>query len=93
MVLGGPGLEEMIATQAVVKKLGGVSVPLLRLEHLIVLKVLAGRPQDLADVTALLALPGKSTDEAEILELLGALQSELAEDDLTGRFETLLRRR
>ena len=90
VVLGGPGLEEFIASEAITQKLGGVSVPLLRVEHLIVLKVLAGRPQDLADVNSLLALPGKSIDLAEIRDLLHALQSELAEEPLVDRFERLL---
>ena len=90
IVLGGPGLEELIASEATTRKLGGVSVPLLRVEHLLVLKVLAGRPQDLSDVAALLALPGKRIDRAEVKALLRALQTELAEDRLVERFERLL---
>jgi hypothetical protein len=90
VVLGGPGLEELIASQAIVRKLGGVSVPLLRLEHLLVLKVFAGRPQDLADVSALLSLPGKSVDFAEVRGLLLALETELAEGPLVERFDLLV---
>jgi hypothetical protein len=89
VVLGGPGLEELIAGQAIQRKVGGVSVPLLRIEHLLVLKVLAGRPQDLADVAALLALPGKRIARAEVKALLRALEDELAEDRLVERFERL----
>lgn len=56
MVLGGPGLEELFASEAEPRKLGGITVPLVRIEHLITMKVFAGRPQDLADVARLLAL-------------------------------------
>ncbi len=89
IVLGGPGLEELIAREATTHKLGGVSVPLLRVEHLLVLKVLAGRPQDLADVSSLLALPGKKIDRAEVRSLLAALQTGLEEDRLVARFSVL----
>ncbi len=89
VVLGGPGLEELIAKQAKIRKLGSVSVPLLRIEHLIVLKVLAGRPQDLADVAALLGLPDARIARVEIKALLRAIETELAEDRLVERFERL----
>lgn len=91
VVLGGPGLEEHIASQAIERKLGGVTVPLLRVEHLIVLKVLAGRPQDLAGVSALLALPQSSIELAEVTDLLSALEADLAEDRLVARFDALVR--
>ena len=84
-----PFVEELIAAEATVRKLGSVSVPLLRLEHLLVLKVLAGRPQDLADVAALLRLPGKGIALSEVSELLRALGSELEEAGLVERFEML----
>lgn len=88
IVLGGPGLEELIASEATIRKLGGVSVPLLRVEHLLVLKVLAGRPQDLADVAALKALPGKRIALPAVRELLRALEAELGED-LVARFDSV----
>jgi hypothetical protein len=89
VVLGGPGLEELIAKEATTRRLGSVSVPLLRIEHLLVLKILAGRPQDLADAAALLWLPGKRIDRAEVRALLTALENELAEDRLVERFDLL----
>ncbi len=91
IVLGGPGLEELIADQATTRRLGRVIVPLVRLEHLLVLKTLAGRPQDLADVAALLALPGKTIALAEVRGLLRALEVGLAEDGLVDRFNRLAR--
>jgi hypothetical protein len=90
VVLGGPGLEELIAAGSVKRRVGRVVVPLLRLEHLLILKVLAYRPRDIADVSRLLAVNGARVDLAEVRELLAALEEAVAEGGLVARFDRIL---
>lgn len=90
VVLGGPGLEELFASEAEPRKLGGITVPLVRIEHLITMKVFAGRPQDLADVARLLALK-RPVDLAAVKGLLSALEEGLSESGLVERLERLTR--
>ena len=90
VVLGGPGLEELIASEAVVRRIGRATVPLLRLEHLLTLKTLADRPRDVADVSRLLAVHRARVTADEVRGLLRALEQALAEDGLVARFDRLL---
>lgn len=80
VVLGGPGLEERFASAAERVRVGRTSVPVASATHLVVMKVLAGRPKDLDDAAALLALPGSQVDSAEIDELTKSLSQALADD-------------
>jgi hypothetical protein len=88
VILGGPGLEEVIAAEAADTPLGSLRIPLLRLEHLLVLKILAGRPNDLADVDRLLRARG-DVEHNKVKDLLAALESELSEPGLIERYEQL----
>lgn len=89
VVLGGPGFEEVIAGEAELRRVGRREIPVLRIEHLLVLKMLAGRTQDLGDVDRLVrARP--DIDHREVIELLSGLERELDERDLVARYETLL---
>jgi len=90
VVLGSPGLEEVIASRAVTRRVGRVAVPLLRLEHLLTLKVLADRPRDVADVSRLLSVNAAKVDVEEVRELLVALEEALAEGGLVARFDRIL---
>ncbi len=90
MVLGGPGLEELIESEAKSRRIGRATVPLLRLEHLLTLKVLADRPRDVADVSRLLSVNRSSVNTEEVHSLLRALEQALAEDGLVARFDRLL---
>lgn len=89
VVLGGPGLEEHIARRALKARLGTVTVPLIRAEHLVALKVLAGRPQDLVDVGRMIAVKGKTLDLDEPRALLRALEVELGESGLVARLDAI----
>ncbi|XYI04185.1 nucleotidyl transferase AbiEii/AbiGii toxin family protein [Sorangium sp. So ce1128] len=71
--------------------LGGVRVPMISPEDLIVTKVLAGRPKDLEDVRGVL-LEQHDLDLDRIRELLGELEAALGEDRLLRRLERLLRK-
>lgn len=88
VVLGGPGFEELIAAEAITAKVGALSVPVLRVEHLLVLKMLAGRPQDFADVDRLLRARPEA-NRVEVVDLLRTLEAELVESGLVDRFEQL----
>lgn len=90
LVLGGPGLEEVIAAESERKRIGRRTVPVLRLEHLLVLKTLAGRTQDLGDIDRLLRARS-DVDHAEVVDLLAMLEAELAESGLVTRYETIRR--
>ncbi|KYF89799.1 hypothetical protein BE20_19620 [Sorangium cellulosum] len=71
--------------------LGGVRVPMISPEDLVVTKVLAGRPKDLEDVRGVL-LEQHDLDLDRIRDLLGELEAALGEDRLIRRLERLLRK-
>jgi len=54
VVLAGPGLEQLFLAEAEEVDLGGVRVPVIRVEHLLVTKILAARPKDLDDAREIL---------------------------------------
>lgn len=91
VVLAGPGLEETFLASAQELDVGGTSVPVIAPEHLIALKVLAGRPKDLEDVRSLLRSGAARWDLEEVRGVLRALERALAQDDLLPSFEQLLR--
>ncbi|WP_438012036.1 DUF6036 family nucleotidyltransferase [Sorangium sp. So ce321] len=71
--------------------LGGVRVPMISPEDLVVTKVLAGRPKDLEDVSGVL-LEQTDLDLERIRGLLGELEAALGEDRLLRRLERLIRK-
>ena len=90
IVLAGPGLEELFLGRARELDVGGIIVPVICPEHLIVTKVLAGRPKDQEDVRGILLERGDELDIAEIRELLKALEIGMGQSDLLPLFERLL---
>lgn len=90
VVLGGAGLDEMIVEAARERRVGAARVPLLSIEHLLVLKVLAGRPRDVVDASQLVGLHRGAFDERLVRELLRALEVALSEDGILARFENVL---
>jgi hypothetical protein len=64
-------------------------VPLIELGDLIVAKVLAGRPKDLDDVSALWRLHGQNLDANRIRQTLRLLEEALAQNDLVPSFEAI----
>jgi hypothetical protein len=54
VVLAGPGLEELFLDCAEETDLGGIIVPVISVEHLLVTKILAGRNKDLDDARDIL---------------------------------------
>ncbi|MBI1876284.1 MAG: nucleotidyltransferase [Acidobacteria bacterium] len=92
LVLAGPGLEEVFLSRAVTVDLGGVSVPVISPEDLIVTKVLAGRTKDLEDVRGVLLERLDTLDLAMIRDTLGLLEDALSQSDLRRAFDAELAR-
>jgi DNA-directed RNA polymerase subunit F len=65
-------------------------VPVVELSDLVILKVLAARPKDRDDLTALLAIHRGSIDEPRVRRVLAMLESALGQSDLLPAFEAAL---
>ena len=87
VVLAGPGLEQQFLAGARAHRLGGHDIPVISPEHLVVTKVLAGRPKDLEDVRELLAVARPRVRQIE--SLLAQLEEALGQSDLLPRFRAL----
>jgi hypothetical protein len=95
IVIGGPGLEELFLQDSERLLVGGVSVLVPTAEHLIVMKLLAGRSNDLLDAAAmaranevdfdtveqLATLIADSIGEHDILSALAMLRRSLAKGE------------
>lgn len=89
-VLGGPGLEQHFFDQSEAKKIGRLTIRVIRAEHLVVLKVFAGRSKDIEDVRGILRVAGPGLDLGEIRDVLALLQTDIADSTLLPVFEQLL---
>ena len=87
IVLAGPGLEEEFLQRARKLNLGGVVVPVISPEDLIVTKILAGRPKDIEDVRAILRARLKKLDLRRIRGFLRLLEDAVGQTDLKQSFE------
>lgn len=92
IVLAESGLEELFLSRAVPVDLGGVRVPVIAAEDLIVTKILAGRPKDLDDVDGVLRERLPSLDLGTIRATLGLLEEALSRSDLRLAFDAALTR-
>ncbi len=91
VVLAGSGLEDEFLDRAVTVDVGGTRAPFIARADLIVAKILAGRPKDLEDATALWRLHGPTLDAASIRHMLRLLEEALSQSDLVSAFETIAR--
>jgi hypothetical protein len=87
VVLGGPGFEEEFLRTARLVDIGGLTVPIIGPEELIVTKILAGRAKDLDDVQGILVAQGETLDVRRVRELLRALEAAIDQSDLLPAFE------
>lgn len=92
IVLAGPGLEDEFLARAVPLAIDDVTVPVVEVSDLVILKVLAARPKDIDDLTALLAIQRDRVDEPRVRRVLAMLESALGQSDLVPAFESALRR-
>jgi hypothetical protein len=90
VVLAGPGLEELFLAEAQERDVAGVRVPVARAEHMVIMKVLAGRPKDLDDARAILAAQIDRLSVRDIEEGLDLLEQGLDRRDLLPLLRQLL---
>lgn len=91
VVLAGSGLEDEFFGRVRPTDLGGVSVPLIDPEDLIIAKVLAGRPKDMEDARGVWHLKRRALDEGRIRRILRLLEEALGQSDLLSGFESIVR--
>ena len=89
VVLAGSGLEEEFLSRAVVTDVGGTAVPLIDLQDLIIAKILAGRPKDLADAQSLCRVHERELDAGRIRHTLQRLEEALGQGDLVSGFKSI----
>lgn len=89
VVLAGSGLEEEFLRRAREIDAGGIRVPVISPEDLVVAKILAGRPKDIADVQGILRAREKEIDRARVREVLHLLEKALGQSDLLASFEAV----
>jgi hypothetical protein len=87
-VLAGPGLEEEFLARTRRADVGGIKVPVIAVEDLLAVKVLAGRPKDLDDVRGVLR-GRRSVNLRQTRDVLAALDAGLGRSDLVSLFDTL----
>jgi predicted nucleotidyltransferase len=90
VVLASTDLQREFLDRARLVDAGGIQVPMMSPEDLVVTKVLAGRPKDLDDVRGVLH-EQPSLDVERVRALLGQLEAKLEEPRLVARFERLLK--
>lgn len=90
VVLGASGLENDCIDRAVPVDIGDGTVPVIRVEDLMVLKVLSGRPKDVEDVRSILRRKGGTLDLGHVRSLLAELEEALGQSDLVPALERLL---
>ncbi len=80
MAIGLTGFERQLIARATEAQLGGRSVPVATAEDLILLKVLAGRPRDIEDVSRIVLRQGSSLNWSYLMETGEQLQQAVAVD-------------
>lgn len=88
IVFAGSGLEDEFLSRAVPTAIGsGTTVPLIDVSDLIVAKVLAGRPKDIDDASAVWRAHAPRIDADRIRRTLRLLEEALSQSDLVSAFE------
>jgi len=90
LVVARDSLETTFLARAKPIDVGGVTVPVISVEDLVVAKLFAGRPRDLEDVRAVLGARGDSMDLRHVRSLLGQLDEAEDRADLLPMLERLL---
>lgn len=92
VILAGPGLEPVFLARAEIHAVEGVRIPVARAEDIVTMKILAGRPKDIDDATAILAARGDRLDLSMVRDTLQMLEDALAQRDLLPRLDAALAR-
>jgi predicted nucleotidyltransferase len=88
LALGISGFEQQAIARAEIVEMAGVAVPVVTSEDLLIMKVLAGRPQDDQDVRGLVIAQGDRLDWKYCLRVVGELGQAIGQD-LAGRIRIL----
>lgn len=91
LVIAAPGLDEEFLERACLLDLGGVEVPVVSVEDLVAMKVLAGRRKDLEDVRGVLAEQRGRMDLDRVRDVLSSFEAALGEHKLLVRLERMVR--
>lgn len=90
LVLAGPGLEERFLARAEERAIDDVTVPVAAAEDVIVMKVLAGRLNDLEDVAAIVRAQRGKLDLTSVRDALRQLEQALGRGDLLAELERIV---
>ena len=88
VVLAGSGFERECLDRAIPVDVGGVLVPVMTPEDILIAKTLAGRPKDAGDIRGILKQQ-KGLDIERIESVLALLESALSRSDLVSEFRKL----
>ncbi len=91
LVIAGSSLHAEFLARRRFVDIGGLRVPMLSPEDLVVTKILAGRPKDIEDVRGVLLEQPRLNIES-VRELLGDLAIALGDPSLLRRFERIVRK-
>lgn len=89
IVFAGSGLEREFLERAQAVDIGGIVVPLIHPEDLMIAKILAGRPKDVEDARALWKTRGAELNAERIREVLHLLEEALSQSDLLPTFDSI----
>jgi predicted nucleotidyltransferase len=90
VVIAAPGLDEELLGRAELVDVGGVFAPVISVEDLVALKVVAGRRKDLEDIRGILAVQPR-IDLARVRDVVGAFEAASGDGRLLARLARLLR--
>lgn len=88
VAIGMSGFEQRALERAQLVTVGGLEVPVVAVEDLLVMKALAGRPQDEQDILGIVAVRGREIDWNECLTTARELGAAI-DVDIAGRLVTL----
>jgi len=91
VVLAGPGIEELFLERAEQRTVENSCLSVAKMEDLVAMKILAGRPKDLEDVAAMLATHAEAADVGLIRATLHMFEDALDQRDLLPEFERVWR--
>jgi len=80
VAIGLTGFERQLIARASDVRIGHCSIPVATAEDLILLKLLAGRPRDTEDVTAIVLRQGNQIDWDYLVEMGEQLQQAVDQD-------------
>ncbi len=89
IVLAGSAFEDEFLKRARPTDMGGVVVPVIAVEDLIAVKLLAGRPRDLEDAQALLRVNASRLDQARLEDVVRRLDAALDTREVSERLAAL----